>query len=219
MKNILVFIFFLLNFSTFSQEIKIPKGYKELKKVEGDLNKDGIKELVIAYDTGVEGDFGTEREVYVYKKSGNKWNLWHKVSGIILPSQHGGIMGDPFMDIYIKNGCIVVQNSGGSADKWDYVHTYRYQNNNWYLIGATINYYRYPSFFERYDYNVSTGKINVSIKKIKNEDYWNNSEEEEYEYLEENYTYKVQPVKKILMNGFHPGDNFQQLKNQDSFYY
>ena len=38
------------------------------------------------------------------------------------------------MDIYIKNGCIVVQNSGGSADKWDYVHTYRYQNNNWYLI-------------------------------------------------------------------------------------
>lgn len=59
----------------------------------------------------------------------------------------------------------------------------------------------------------------MSIKKIKNEDYWNNSEEEEYEYLEENYTYKVQPVKKILMNGFHPGDNFQQLKNQDSFYY
>ena len=65
------FMFFLLNFSTFSQNIKIPKGYKELKKVEGDLNKDGIKELVIAYDTGVEGDFGTEREVYVYKKSGN----------------------------------------------------------------------------------------------------------------------------------------------------
>lgn len=219
MKNILVFMFFLLNFSTFSQNIKIPKGYKELKKVEGDLNKDGIKELVIAYDTGVEGDFGTEREVYVYKKSGNKWSLWHKVSGVILPSQHGGMMGDPFMDIYVKNGCIVIQNSGGSADKWDYVHTYRYQNNNWYLIGAAINYYRYPSFFEEYDYNVSTGKINVSIKKIKNEDYWNNSEEEEYEYLEENYTYKVQPSKKILMNGFYPGDNFQQLKNQDSFYY
>ena len=219
MKYILVFIFFLLNFSTFSQNIKIPKGYKELKRVEGDLNKDGNKELVIAYDTGVEGDFGTEREICVYKKSGDKWNLWHKVSGIILPSQHGGIMGDPFMDIYIKNGCIVVQNSGGSADKWDYVHTYRYQNNNWYLIGATINYYRYPSFFEEYDYNVSTGKINVSIKKIKSEDYWNNLEEEEYEYLEENYTYKVQPAKKILMNGFYPGNNFQQLKNEDSFYY
>ena len=75
MKNILVFMFFLLNFSTFSQEIKIPKGYKELKKVEGDLNKDGIKELVIAYDTGVEGDFGTEREVYVYKKSGDTFTL------------------------------------------------------------------------------------------------------------------------------------------------
>ena len=52
------------------------KSFKILEEIEGDLDKDGVSEKVIVYDTEKETDFGTERQIYIYKKNNDKWELW-----------------------------------------------------------------------------------------------------------------------------------------------
>ena len=48
---------------------------------------------------------------------------------------------------------------GGSRWKWNYTHRYRFQNNDWQLIGATINYGTPCDYSFTFDYNLSTGNI------------------------------------------------------------
>lgn len=51
-----------------SETIKTPTSFKMLYQAEGDLDKDGIPEKVVIYDTQKLTDFGTERQIYIYKK-------------------------------------------------------------------------------------------------------------------------------------------------------
>ena len=94
--------------------ILTPKSFKVLDETKGDLDKDGVFEKVIVYDTEKETDLGTERQIFIYKKTNDKWKLWKKSVGAILPSQHGGMMGDPFERISIERNCIVINHFGGS---------------------------------------------------------------------------------------------------------
>ena len=48
--------------------LSIPKGYSLLAETWGDLNKDGVEEWIRIYNTDREGDFGVERELYIYEK-------------------------------------------------------------------------------------------------------------------------------------------------------
>ena len=74
---LVVFIFSCM--SCKSQEIKnfkiikTPKSFKILEEIEGDLDKDGVSEKVIVYDTEKETDLGTERQIFIYKKTNDKW--------------------------------------------------------------------------------------------------------------------------------------------------
>jgi len=139
---------------------KTPNSFKILDEIEGDLDKDGVSEKVIVYDTEKETDFGTERQIYIYKKNNDKWELWEKSIGAILPSQHGGMMGDPFEGISIERNCIVINHFGGSRQKWNYTHRFRYQSGDFQLIGATVTFGSPCDYFFTFDYNLSNGKIN-----------------------------------------------------------
>ncbi len=69
-------------------------------------------------------------------------------------------MGDPFQDLKIERGCIVINHSGGSRQKWAYTHRYRYQKGDWKLIGATAVANDPCKEIETFDYNLSSGKVN-----------------------------------------------------------
>lgn len=125
----------------------------------GDLDKDGIAEKVMVYNTSRSTDFGTEREIHIFKKEQKDWTLWHVSQGAVLASESGGVMGDPFRQVSIENGCIVLHQSGGSRSKWAYTHRFRLQEENWQLIGATIVSGTPCLDWETHDYNLSTGKI------------------------------------------------------------
>ena len=80
-KRISTYILILFIFSSLScksQEnkkseiIQKPKSFKIIEEIEGDLDKDGISEKVIVYDTEKEIDLGTERQIYIYKKKKSK---------------------------------------------------------------------------------------------------------------------------------------------------
>jgi len=53
----------------------------------------------------------------------------------------GGAFGDPFNDISITAGVLTVDHFGGSNWKWSFNHKFRYQNDDFYLIGKTSNSY------------------------------------------------------------------------------
>ncbi|WP_010180029.1 hypothetical protein [Aquimarina agarilytica] len=182
------------------------KGLTLLTEATGDLTNDGIPEKINVYDTQKETDFGTERLIHILKKNDTKWVLWKKSIGPILPSAHGGMQGDPFEGISIERNCIVIHHSGGSHQKWSYTHRYRYQNNEWQLIGATTHFGAACDYFETYDYNLSTGNINYR-KEIENC-------ETAHTKIEEQQFYKK--LKSLpLMDGFYPGNNELKLPNTD----
>ena len=97
---------------------------------------------------------------------GNKDNTFtlsikaDNANAIMLRDQ-GGVYGDPFDDIEIDKGSILLKFYGGSNWRWYYNYRFRYQNEGWYLIGAT-----YGSYFtgtttmenaDEEDYNLLTG--------------------------------------------------------------
>lgn len=196
--------------STNPEHIIIPKGYQVLAEKKGDLDKDGIPELVIVFNTPKEIDFGTERQIWIYKKVGMAWKLWHKSTGAVLPSQHGGMMGDPFDGIEIDHGVLVIDHWGGSAIKWFYTHRYRYQNNNFYLIGTYIRWGRLPDELNTFDYNLSTGEIIANIDK---------NLEGDTPIEAQSITFYNKPKTLVLMDGFKTGENEVKVPKNESFYY
>lgn len=219
-KNICNYIYIVFLFSTLTgisqvkQKLQItqtPKNLKVIGQVEGDLDKDGFSEKVIVYDTDNETDMGTERQIYIYKSINDKWVIWKKSVGAVLPSVHGGIIGDPFQGISIERGCIVINHFGGSSSKWRYTHRYRYQNGSFYLIGASTNFGSPCENFITFDYNLSTGLI---IYKEIIENCGDNSSKIE----QKNISRKL----KILpeMDGFYPGNNELKFPNYEiTIYY
>jgi hypothetical protein len=142
-----------------SQDIQVPAGYKILDQKEGDLNKDSVSEKVIVFDTNDSAESGTIREIQVYKKSVNNWELLAGSKNAIGQSDAGGMMGDPFEGIEIKDGILIIYQSGGSSWKWSKIDKYRFQNGKFQLIGYE-NYYGKPcEYFENVDFNLMTGKI------------------------------------------------------------
>jgi hypothetical protein len=196
--------------------VATPEGFTKLKEAKGDLDKDNQDEMVIVYDTKKGTELGTERQLHIFKRGGNGWTLWHKSIGAVLPSEHGGMMGDPFEGIKIERGAIVIHHYGGSKDKWNYTHRYRYQNGVWELIGATINFGAPCETRENYDYNLVTGKIEAKIDTEACDD---EGKQKESTQTEE-FTFASKPAKPVLMDSFYPGDNEVKIKDRDkSFYY
>ena len=144
-------------------DFPIPKGYTVLDEAIGDLDKDGIAEKVVVFDTNHQekSHKGTKREIHIFKKTNQKWILWHQSSRAILSSKQGRMDGDSFEGIRIERGCIVIFHfmGLGGYQKSSYTHRFRYQNNTWELIGATTISGSPCRFWEKFDFNLSTGKI------------------------------------------------------------
>ncbi len=190
--------------------IQTPKSFKIIDETEGDLDSDGVSEKVIVYETKKETDLGTERQIFIYKKTNDKWKLWKKSVGAILPSQHGGMMGDPFKGISIERNCIVINHFGGSRQKWNYTHRFRFQSGEFQLIGATVNFGSPCDYFFNFDYNLSNGKINYEKET---EDCENESSKFE----------KKEMIRKLetlpTMNGFYPGNNELKFPKSETIIY
>lgn len=108
MKQLSLFAIYFLSFTeAFSQNVPIPSNYSVVDSVLGDLDKDGVDELVVAYNTKSDEDEiseGVPRELIIYKKQNNRWVVWQKSMQALFGSSDGGMMGDPFGEITIEKG-------------------------------------------------------------------------------------------------------------------
>lgn len=198
-----------------ADSIPSPAGLTKLGETTGDLDKDGKEEKAIVYDTKRETEMGTERELHIFKSNNGQWELWHKAIGPVMPSQNGGMMGDPFQEMTIENGTLVLNHFGGSRSKWTFTHRYRFQDAAWKLIGATTNTGSPCDYWENYDYNLSTGKINYK-KEV--EDCSKSEDNPTITKTTKDFTNK--PKSLPAMDGFHPGENEVKLaKMEEAFYY
>ena len=186
--------------------IQVPESFTLIDETEGDLDKDGVPEKVVVYDTNIETDLGTERQIYIYKKNNDAWELWNKSSGAVLSSLHGGMMGDPFEELTIERNCIVINHFGGSRQKWNYTHRYRFQKGEFQLIGATVNFGSPCDYFFIFDYNLSNGK---GIYEIETED----CEHDTSKIEKESFIKKRENLPS--MDGFYPGNNVFKIPNSE----
>ncbi len=145
-----------------SLSIPVPKNYAILDSVCGDLTNDGIDELVVIYDLTKETDDmeGTPRSIVIYQVEKESWKPMVESKEAVMGSKDGGMMGDPYQNVEIKKGILSIYHYGGSAWKWGEADKYRYQNDEFVLIGNTSDFGNYWAEWTKYDFNLSTGKLN-----------------------------------------------------------
>lgn len=192
--SILTFLLTLIQLS-YGQVLPIPDNYSVLDSVSGDLDKDSIAELVVVYNKGSENEIdGVPRELIIYKLENNKWTEWKKSDQSLYRSRDGGMMGDPFGGIEIKNGILLISQNGGSSWKWGFTDKYRFQDGEFYLIGYSSISGKLCEYWKDVDFNLSTGKM---IVKKEFED----CETEEQEvYKRENETLYEKGLKITIQN-------------------
>lgn len=126
---------------------------------QGDLDQDGLLELVAAYHTApIEDREDTIRELIIFKWNGKEWLEWKKSKQALLGSQDGGAFGDPFDEIEIRNGLLLIRHHGGSSWKWTTTDTYRFQDGDFYLIWFSEFSFKKCEQWLSIELDLSTGK-------------------------------------------------------------
>ncbi|WP_293313714.1 hypothetical protein [Pedobacter sp. UBA5917] len=194
-----------------------PKNYKPVLETRGDLDKDGIEEVVYAFDTDKpDGKDGLKRILYICKQVDGKVKLWKSNNTILRSNKDCGFCVDAGVNlsIKIKNSTLVTEQTFNHNSRHfsTWKNIYRYQNNDWFVIGSTMNDYDTCDFNYQYDINFSTRQVNVSYtygdcdegKKIPKDSY---------------YSFKY-PFKTIhKMDGFAPGRYELKIPKSDRYFY
>lgn len=173
-------------FQSKNPEDFIPEGYVLYKeegqeKIKGDLNKDGLEDLVlIIKKTGKEGygenQFGkvvdkNRRGIIVLFNKGNHYQLALKnYDCFTSENEDGGVYYAPELNIEIKNGNLLINYLHGRYGYWSY--TFRHQNNDFELIGYDASHNRGPMVESDISINFLTKKL------IKNENINENAQNE-----------------------------------------
>jgi len=159
MRNAIFILILIQGFLTFGQKIFNEKGLDIIIEKSGDLDSDKIDERVIVYETKDSTEYGFIRRICVLKNIDGKWTDWKSSRNAILRSEEGGMMGEPFEGIEINKGVLSISFFGGSSWKWSFTDKYRFQNNQFELIGYTYTYFKLCEYWENDDFNLSTGKL------------------------------------------------------------
>ena len=152
-----------------SQELKdftIPKAYEKILETKGDLDKDGKDETVIVFNTDQTTDSessGLIRKFYILKNVNGKLKIWKENSNLIFDSKTGFYPDENQLELSIKNNCLVIFQSYFSNSRHTVTskNTYRFQNGDFYLIGALVKFDDTCEFNFSDEINFSTGKVVV----------------------------------------------------------
>jgi len=152
--KIKLFLFFsLLGIQASSQEFpqtitkdslfkNIPSNYSILDSVSGSLNRDEYQDLLIIFKKNNEEELSeiednpVDRPLLIYLgNSDNKYHLTERNNKAVLCYSCGGMWGDPYEGLAIKNGYFTIEHYGGSAWRWSRYITFKYseKDSKWYL--------------------------------------------------------------------------------------
>lgn len=138
-------IVFLFTLSANAQEFNlnfIPKGYEILHYKKGNLNLDTYDDYIVILkkkDEEYTSDVvkhPEKRPLYILLGQPNKsFKVVAKNDNCVYCIDCGGIMGDPFVGVTIKDGYFSVEHYGGSSWRWTRIITFKYSKSDkdWFL--------------------------------------------------------------------------------------
>nr|WP_121273330.1 hypothetical protein [Pedobacter schmidteae] len=149
-----------------SMDLLVPKNWKILDSVSGDLNNDNIKDIafVIEFYRPVKenrayGDNETEiitetqkpriLAVYFRRSARGNYRLSVQNNNFILRSEEGGEMGDPLRPMNILANKLLLSFQGGGNWRWKLNYSFKYQDKDWLLTHAN-----------NYAYQETSGEMN-----------------------------------------------------------
>lgn len=121
----------------------IPKGYEVLAFEKGDLNRDAYADVILVLKkkgeekTSDVNDHPEKRPLLILLGQADKsYTLAARSDNSVYCVDCGGMMGDPFTGISIKNGYFSVEHYGGSGQRWTRIVTFKYSpaEKNWFLF-------------------------------------------------------------------------------------
>ena len=157
----------------------IPKGFHIIYQAKGHLNADVLEDhaIIIESDEPVsdlkEADHVHKPRILfvLFADVKGGFSLAVQSNESVMLSDDGGVFGDPLQEVYIANKVVNVEYYGGSAEKWSYTYKWRFQKNDWYLIGATYTTMSpFENILEKYDFNLNTGVAEHTIMPYLEED-------------------------------------------------
>ena len=110
----------------------LPDDYSCLQCISGDLNHDGMADIVVVVEQNPGIDTGS-RTLYVMlgAEDGSFKVCWQ--SNNIMGSGEGGVLGDPFSGVYIEDGTLTISHYGGSSHRWGHSGSYVIRENEMIL--------------------------------------------------------------------------------------
>lgn len=111
----------------------IPSGYSILDTLSGDLNKDSYRDMLVVLKKNGEDslseypDAPAKRPLLIFTgKEDNSFQWQDRNDQVVLCADAGGMMGDPYMGLVIKNGFFSIEHYGGSRTRWTQTITFKY---------------------------------------------------------------------------------------------
>lgn len=108
--------------------IDIPKYVLIRTLCKGDIGADGVEEVALVMELYVPGeeendffDIDGQRVLFLYRqKEDGTYEYWKENNRVVEGKYNGGVLGDPFAGMKIKEGELCVYIYGGSSDRWGY---------------------------------------------------------------------------------------------------
>lgn len=123
----------------------IPEDYFLLDSTSSSSGIKGERFIVLVLGHDIENNTDSfsdnNRPCIILKENNGVLQQIARNDNLILCKNCGGVFGDPYEGVELKGNVLTISNYGGSAWRWSNVHTFRYENNSWNLIGATYDYY------------------------------------------------------------------------------
>lgn len=164
----------------------IPKNWKLLDSVSGDLNNDREKDiaLILEYHTQVRenrayGDNTTEiimeiqkpriLAIYFREAGTENYRLAVQNNNFILRAQEGGAKGDPLRPVRIDSNTLQLAFEGGASWRWKLNYSFKYRGQDWVLEKAgNCSYHSESGEMADKIYDFNTKKKTVTIGTIHN---------------------------------------------------
>ncbi|OON70894.1 hypothetical protein [Hymenobacter sp. CRA2] len=111
----------------------LPAGYQVLDAEQGDLNRDALPDWAVVLHRADEEktsdvvNHPTKRPLLLFVGGPGGINtLAARSDNAVYCVDCGGMMGDPYQGLTLKNGYFTVEHYGGSAQRWTRFVTFRY---------------------------------------------------------------------------------------------
>lgn len=168
----------------------VPKNWKVIDSISGDLNNDNIQDLALVLEfyrpvkeSRAYGDNETELvtevqkprilAIYFKRSAGGAFRLVTQNNNFMLRSEEGGAMGDPLRPMLIEENQLLLSFEGGANWRWKLKYSFKYLNKDWQLVRANNLAYHSGSGEmndKQYDFinktrKVITGSMSDSIVK------------------------------------------------------